>query len=97
MDRKLTRIRLVGLAVVAIAGVTLYGLSVHERFSELSQSWEQERALEKKIEALRDENASIETLIDDLGPGGREVERIAREELRWATDREMLIDVPEKK
>ena len=97
MDRKLTRIRMVGLAVVAITGVTFYSLSVHERFTELSQSWEQERALEAKIEVLRQENAAIETLIDDLGPGGREVERIAREELRWATGRETLIDVPEKK
>ena len=97
MNRKLSGIRLVGLAAVAIAGVTLYGLSVHERFVEVSQSWEQERALEAKIEALRQENAAIEGLIEELGPGGREVERIAREELRWATGRETLIDVPEKK
>ena len=70
---------------------------MHERFTELSHSWEQERALEAKIEGLRQENAAIEGLIEDLGPGGRDVERIAREELRWATDRETLIDVPEKK
>jgi len=97
MDRKITRIRLVGLVVVAIAGVTLYGLSVHERFTEVSQSWEQERALEEKIEALRQANTAIEGLIEDLGPGGREVERIVREELRWATGRQTVIDVPEKK
>ena len=78
MDRNITRIRHVGLAVVAIAGVTVYGLSVHERFMEVSQSWEQERALEEKIEALRQENAAIEGLIEDLGPDGREVERIPR-------------------
>ncbi len=97
MDGKITRTRLVGLAVVAIAGVTVYGLSVHERYTEVSQSWEQERTLEEKIEALRQENAAIEGLIEDLGPGGREVERIAREELRWATGGETVIDVPEKK
>ena len=97
MGRKITRIRLVGLAVAATACVTFYGLSVHERFMELSRSWEQERVLEEKIETLRQENTAIEALIDDLGPNGREVERIAREELRWANSRETVIDVPEKK
>jgi len=97
MDGKITRLRLIFLGVVATVCVTLYGLSVHERFSELGESWEQERALEEKIETLRQENAAIESLIEDLGPDGREVERIAREELRWATEGETVIDVPEKK
>ena len=96
MDRKVSRIRLAGLVVAGVACVTLYGLSVHERFMELSQSWEQERALEEKIEVLRQENAAIEALIEDLGPDGREVERIAREKLRWASEGQTVIDLPEK-
>ncbi len=97
MDRKITRVRLIGIVVLAVVGVTFYGLSVHERFSELGDSWEQERALEEKIENLLRENAAIEGLIEDLGPDGREVERIAREELRLATGDQAVIDIPEKK
>ena len=97
MDRKITRVKLIGIAIAAVAGVTLYGLSVHERFSELSRSWDQENALEEKIETLRRENTAIEGLIEDLGPDGREVERIAREELRWASGGQTVIDIPEKK
>ena len=63
---------------------------------ELRDTWRQERLREQKIQAIRGENARIEHSIQELRPDGREVERLARQELNLAKEGQTVIKIPEK-
>lgn len=97
MRRKPLLFRLFSYAALFVAAMAFYRVSVHDNFMQLRESWERERELKAKIEQLREENVRIERYIEDLEPDGSEIERIAREELRWARPEETVIDVPEKR
>ncbi len=80
-----------------LALLAFYRFSVHDRFVALNDSWAQERTMEAKIIELRGDNARLEQVIEDLGPDGKEIDRIVREELRWVGPDESMIDLPGKK
>ena len=63
---------------------------------DLRNAWGQERLREQKIQAIREENARLEHSIKELGPDGREVERLARQELNLANEGQTVIKIPEK-
>jgi cell division protein FtsB len=64
---------------------------------ELRDAWRQERLREQKIEAIRGDNERIEESIKELGPDGREVEKLARQELGLAKPGQTVIKIPDKK
>ena len=64
---------------------------------ELRDAWRQEHVREQKIQAIRDENEHIEESIQELGPDGREVEKLARQELGLAKPGQTVIKIPDKK
>jgi cell division protein FtsB len=64
---------------------------------ELRNAWRQENLREEKIQAIRDENEHIEESIKELGPEGREVEKLARQELGLAKPGQTVIKIPNKK
>jgi cell division protein FtsB len=64
---------------------------------ELRNAWRQEQAREQRIQAVRDENEHIEESIEELGPDGREVEKLARQELGLAKPGQTVIKIPDKK
>jgi cell division protein FtsB len=64
---------------------------------ELRSAWRQERLREQKIQAIRGENDRIEVSIKELGPDGREVEKLARQELGLAKPGQTVIKIPDKK
>ena len=82
---------------MVLALLAFYRFSVHERFVALNESWGKESAAEAEILKLREENAQLEQVIDDLAPDGKEIDRIVREELRWIGPDERMIDLPGKK
>lgn len=84
-------------ALWAVAVFGFYHFAVEQELTELRQAWHRERGLRDEIEALRQENAHIEKVIEELGPGGAEIERIARQELGWANDGEIVVKIPEKR
>jgi cell division protein FtsB len=63
---------------------------------ELRNAWRQERLREQKIQAIREENDRIEGSIKELGPDGREVEKLARQELGLAKPGQTVIKIPDK-
>ena len=93
---KITRLRVIGGLVIFLAVLAFYRFSVHDRFAALHGSWKAEREMEAKILELRKENARLEQVINDLGPDGKEIDRIAREDLRWIAPHERMIDLPGK-
>jgi cell division protein FtsB len=64
---------------------------------ELRDAWRQETLREHKIQAIREENDQIEDSIQELGPDGREVEKLARQELGLAKPGQTVIKIPDKK
>ena len=76
--------------------LAFYRFSVHDRFVALNGSWEKERETEAEILKLREENAELEQVIEDLDPNGKEIDRIIREDLRWISPDERMIDLPDK-
>ncbi len=64
---------------------------------ELRDAWRQEHVREQKIQAIREENENIEESIKELGPDGREVEKLARQELGLAKPGQTVIKIPDKK
>ena len=82
---------------MVLALLAYYRFSVHERFVALNESWGKESAAEAEILKLREENAQLERVIEDLAPDGKEIDRIVREELRWIGPDERMIDLPGKK
>jgi cell division protein FtsB len=64
---------------------------------ELRDAWRQESLREQKIQAIREENGHIEDSIHELGPDGREVEKLARQELGLAKPGQTVIKIPDKK
>ena len=76
--------------------LAFYRFSVHDRFVALNGSWEKERETAGEILKLREENAELEQVIEDLDPNGKEIDRIIREELRWIGPDERMIDLPGK-
>ena len=64
---------------------------------ELRDAWRQEHAREQRIQAIREENDRIEDSIKELGPDGREVEKLARQELGLAKPGQTVIKIPDKK
>jgi cell division protein FtsB len=60
-------------------------------------AWRQESLREQKIQAIREENGHIEDSIHELGPDGREVEKLARQELGLAKPGQTVIKIPDKK
>ena len=82
---------------MVLALLAFYRFSVHERFVALNESWGKESAAEAEILKLREENAQLERVIEDLAPDGKEIDRIVREELRWIGPDERMIDLPGKK
>ena len=64
---------------------------------ELRNAWRQEHAREQRIQAIRGENDRIEDSIKELGPDGREVEKLARQELGLAKPGQTVIKIPDKK
>lgn len=91
------RRRWLRLLLAALAAMLLYQFSGFRTWSELLAVWEQENQLRQANESLREENTGIEAAIKELSPDGREVERIARQELGWAKPGEVVIKIPEKK
>jgi cell division protein FtsB len=63
---------------------------------ELRNAWRQERLRKQKIQAIREENERIEGSINELGPDGREVEKLARQELGLAKPGQTVIKIPDK-
>jgi cell division protein FtsB len=63
---------------------------------ELRDAWRQESLREQKIQAIREENERIEESIKELGPDGREVEKLARQELGLAKPGQTVIKIPDK-
>lgn len=63
---------------------------------ELRSAWRQERLREQRIQAIREENDHIEGNIKELGPDGREVEKLARQELGLAKPGQTVIKIPDK-
>jgi cell division protein FtsB len=63
---------------------------------ELRDAWSQERAREQRIQAIREENDHIEESIKELAPEGREVEKLARQELGLARPGQTVIKIPDK-
>ena len=63
---------------------------------ELRNAWRQERVREQKIQSIREENDRIEESIKDLAPEGREVEKLARQELGLAKPGQTVIKLPDK-
>lgn len=63
---------------------------------ELKNAWNQERVREQKIQALQEENDRIEQSIKELAPEGREVEKLARQELGLAKPGQTVIKIPDK-
>jgi cell division protein FtsB len=88
--------RLLSGLLIFLAVSAFYRLSVHDRLVALGDSWSQERELEAKILQLREENTNLEGIIQDLSPGGKEIDRIVREDLRWVGPREGMINLPGK-
>jgi cell division protein FtsB len=64
---------------------------------DLRDTWRQEKLREEKIQAIRQENSAIEKDIEELGPDGLEVERLARQELGLAKPGQTVIKIPDKK
>lgn len=65
-------------------------------FVELKDAWVQERSREQKIQAIRDENNRIEESIKELSPNGREIEKLARQDLGLAKPDQTVIKIPDK-
>ena len=84
-----------GLAIF-LAVLAFYRFSVHDRLVALGDSWSKERKLEAKILQLRKENTNLEGIIQDLSPGGKEIDRIVRVDLRWVGPEEGMINLPGK-
>jgi len=85
------------LLLALVAALALYQLSSYEVAGNLIDVWQEEDQVRQQIEALREENARIESAIEELSPEGSGVERIARQELGWAKPGEIVIKIPEKK
>ena len=91
------RWRWLSFLALVFVGVAFYHLSVYERLTELTASWEREKEIELRLGSLREENAHLEAAIDDLAPEGPAIERIARQKLEMVRKGETLVKIPEKR
>ena len=91
------RWRWLGFLALVLVGFVFYHLSIYERMTELTASWEREEQIQLRLGSLREENARLEAAIDDLAPEGPAIERIARQKLQMARQDETLVKIPEKR
>lgn len=85
---------LYGLLLVGPLG--FFWLTGYDALSELTDSWEEENQMEQAIRRLELENEQLDAAIKELAPGGKAVERIARQDLGWAKPGEIVVKIPEK-
>ena len=84
-------------ALLLFVAVGFFWMTGYDALSELTDSWRKEEELEQAVRQLEEENNRIEVAIEELAPGGKAVERIARQDLGWAKPNEIVVKIPEKK
>jgi len=84
-------------AVLILTAVCFFWLTGYDALAELTDSWREEREMEQAIQQLEEKNQRLEAVIQELAPGGKAVERIARQELGMAKGDEIVVKIPEKK
>ena len=85
-----------GLPLAAVLAGILHFLG-HGPFRPVAQTLSTEAELEREVESLRDENASLQQEIDDLMPGQFGIEKRAREQLGWSKPGEFIVHLPDKR
>ena len=85
------------VALALLVAVGFFWMTGYDALSELTDSWRTEDELEQAVRQLEEENKRIEAAIKDLAPGGKAVERIARQDLGWAKPNEIVVKIPDKK
>ena len=84
-------------ALLLVVAMGFFWMTGYDALSELTDSWRTEDELEQAVRRLEEENERIEATIKELAPGGKAVERIARQDLGWAKPNEIVVKIPEKK
>ncbi len=69
----------------------------HGPYQSVIETLKEESRLEAEITALEDENQALQTDMDSLKPNGFGIEKIAREQLGWSRDGEIIIHLPDKR